>query len=518
MATMNGSTAASGTYGGWRAFADYTVTITATSVRVTVTQAGMRTVNSGVEFYWDAYTRTPTLKVGADTRTNNMSYYQGEFISDREYQHLCTTTALTTARTWTFDFARSKADSVKTVAVSVSLPSGFMLRNSSGSTKSVASTSSSGTISVTVPALDSKEVSLDVNGGVGDSSATKWYGEALSLPQPVRDGYRFDGWALEDSPDTVAYQPGASYTSDAAGVDTSLVAVWTAIISGIYIESLTAIRADEDGEPAEDGEYAIIECAWRVEGAKAATVSITATLDTSPSWTKASSVSKQAGDTLRGTSTWFVDSVTLNVANRYVAQVSVSADEASASMSEAIGIAFITIDVKAGGKGIAFGKAATTDGLLEVGNMDVLLWQDARIAGDIISPNFMESDVAGIIVPESGVNITYARALRWGSILNLAVNFTFDSALSVSASGNIANIKVGTLTEGFLPVFSSMWSTYGDNAGIAWGYVDVSGALYLSALNGTGSARTVAAGQLFNARANYILSAASRGGGSGGGS
>ena len=68
-------------------------------------------------------------------------------------------------------------------------------------------------------------ISYNANGGTGaPASQTKTNGTALTLSstKPTRTGYTFQGWATSAN-GTVAYQPGASYTADAA---VTLYAVW----------------------------------------------------------------------------------------------------------------------------------------------------------------------------------------------------------------------------------------------------------------------------------------------------
>lgn len=90
--------------------------------------------------------------------------------------------------------------------------------------------SNTGTASmtVTVPALASYDVTYSSNGGSGAPGAqTKWYDESLALSstKPTRTGYIFKGWATSAT-GAVAYQPGASYTANKA---LTLYAVWELI-------------------------------------------------------------------------------------------------------------------------------------------------------------------------------------------------------------------------------------------------------------------------------------------------
>lgn len=78
-----------------------------------------------------------------------------------------------------------------------------------------------------VPAKDHWTIAYDANGGSGaPGSQTKWRDENLTLSstKPTRTGYSFQGWATS-SGGSVAYQPGASYTSN-SGV--TLYAIWKA--------------------------------------------------------------------------------------------------------------------------------------------------------------------------------------------------------------------------------------------------------------------------------------------------
>ena len=78
-----------------------------------------------------------------------------------------------------------------------------------------------------VPAKDHWTIAYNANGGSGaPGSQTKWRDENLTLnsTKPTRTGYSFQGWATS-SGGSVAYQPGASYTSN-SGV--TLYAVWKA--------------------------------------------------------------------------------------------------------------------------------------------------------------------------------------------------------------------------------------------------------------------------------------------------
>lgn len=71
-----------------------------------------------------------------------------------------------------------------------------------------------------------KSVKYDANGGSGaPGTQTKYYNKTLTLSstKPTRTGYTFKGWATSKTATTANYQPGGSYTANAA---TTLYAVW----------------------------------------------------------------------------------------------------------------------------------------------------------------------------------------------------------------------------------------------------------------------------------------------------
>ena len=71
-----------------------------------------------------------------------------------------------------------------------------------------------------------KSVKYDAHGGSGaPGTQTKYYNKTLTLSstKPTRTGYAFKGWATSKTATTANYQPGGSYTANAA---TTLYAVW----------------------------------------------------------------------------------------------------------------------------------------------------------------------------------------------------------------------------------------------------------------------------------------------------
>jgi len=81
--------------------------------------------------------------------------------------------------------------------------------------------------SITIPALDTYEITYDANGGTGaPSKQTKTYGKAINLRTgvPTKEGHKFLGWSTSKTATSASYQPGAEYKKNA---DLKLYAVWS---------------------------------------------------------------------------------------------------------------------------------------------------------------------------------------------------------------------------------------------------------------------------------------------------
>ena len=115
-------------------------------------------------------------------------------------------------------------------------------------------------ITVSAP---SYTVSYNANGGSGAPSAqTKTYGKALTLSStvPTRSGYSFKGWATSSTATTAAYQPGASYNTDAS---LALYAVWeqNIVLSSVSVQTAPTKTTYYTGE-AFDGSGLVLKLTY----------------------------------------------------------------------------------------------------------------------------------------------------------------------------------------------------------------------------------------------------------------
>lgn len=126
---------------------------------------------------------------------------------------------------------------------------------------------------------------------------------------------------------------------------------------------------------------------------------------------------------------------------------------------------------------------------------------NARFANDAII-----STISSVVTVNSSVaRVTEAQACRWGKVCQLHIRWESVNAISVPAEGNINNLVIGTIVDGLRPAIMTVAHSYGDNAGAAWYHINTQGKISLGAMEGTGTARTIAAGSIFTCLATYIL-------------
>lgn len=264
---------------------------------------------------------------------------------------------------------------------------------------------STATKSYTIPARTSYTVTLDSSGGSAVTSPlTKWHGESLALPQPAKNGYEFSHWTDGTNNYTTTLPANVNEPI-------TLTAVWAPIISAAYITQVYAARDDGSGtwdsqtgkhtSASDDGGYVYIRAWWRVEGADAATVSLGASMDSTPAWTGTAQQTSKPGTGelyIEGVAEWLTGEVA-DVAEQYDVTVTLSTGTGNPSDTRGttVSTAFFTIDVLAGGHGIAFGKPATQQ-LFDVG-METNFDHDVRVLGTPLVPIGTILDFAAATAP-----------------------------------------------------------------------------------------------------------------------
>lgn len=207
-------------------------------------------------------------------------------------------------------------------------------------------------------------VTYNANGGSGaPATGYKTYGAnyTISTTRPQRTGYTFLGWGTSASATTASYQPGATYSTNAA---LALYAVWQLSYAAPTITGLNAKRCDSQGVDDDEGTYALLSFHWAVDPSDGGEIS-TITVRTRPKGGDWSTGTISAGGTTSGdVAAVLGDGTTFATSTAYDIQVEVLDQRGmKATSTTYLSPSFFTLDFLAGGTGIAIGKAATRDGL-----------------------------------------------------------------------------------------------------------------------------------------------------------
>lgn len=210
-------------------------------------------------------------------------------------------------------------------------------------------------------------VSYNANGGTSapSSQSVTIYNSTtsgsikLTTAKPTRSNFAFVGWAASSSATSSSYSPGSTYSFSG---NTPLYAVWDAVP---LISSLTVVRSDANGDPADEGTYAKVTCNWYIDGALGDTATLSGTI-TPQSGGSARSFSFSSGGSGSGTKTATALLGSLDTDMQYTVTVTAANGTRTATRNAILTRAFFVMDWKAGGQAIGIGRAAPASGL-EVG-------------------------------------------------------------------------------------------------------------------------------------------------------
>lgn len=110
-----------------------------------------------------------------------------------------------------------------------------------------------------------------------------------------------------------------------------------------------------------------------------------------------------------------------------------------------------------------------------------------------------------LITPETGWTVNNCQIARWGQIIQIYASMKKNATISVTSTGNITNIFLGTLNSVYWPKDFPAYAWFGDDTH-AWGYVGTDGRISIGAFDGTGSSRSIAANTNIYLYSRYILS------------
>ena len=203
-------------------------------------------------------------------------------------------------------------------------------------------------------------ITFDANGGSGGpTSQTKTYGVTLVLSStiPTRTNYNFEGWSTSSTATSAEYSAGGNYT---ANTSATLYAVWSLAYSKPRITNFSARRVNSDNQPDDQGTICKVIFNWATDNPVTAITVSYRKASTGENWSNISLTAQgTSGSVNQNMSPEF------SVDTSYEIKVTV-ADGADSSYSsyatQTLSSGKFLLDFKAGGDGIAIGKAAENVG------------------------------------------------------------------------------------------------------------------------------------------------------------
>ena len=199
-------------------------------------------------------------------------------------------------------------------------------------------------------------IKFNANGGSNaPSSQTKTYGKTLVLTtnKPTRTNYNFEGWGLSSNTSTVTYNAGGNYTKNASD---TLYAVWSLAYAKPRITNFSVRRVNQNGQNDDQGTICKVIFNWATDKANP-TITVSYRQTTSSGWNNINlTASGTSGSVSQNLSPAF------SIDNSYEIKVTVADDAGSSYATRTLPSAKFLIDFRAGGDGIAIGKAAENAG------------------------------------------------------------------------------------------------------------------------------------------------------------
>lgn len=199
-------------------------------------------------------------------------------------------------------------------------------------------------------------ISYNANGGSGaPKSQTKTYGKDLTLSstKPTRTNYNFEGWSTSSTATSATYRAGERYTDNKAA---TLYAVWTLAYTKPRITNFSVRRVNQNVQNDDQGTICKVIFNWATDKANP-TITVSYRQTTSSGWNNINlTASGTSGSVSQNLSPAF------SIDNSYEIKVTVEDDAGSSYATRTLPSAKFLIDFKAGGDGIAIGKAAENAG------------------------------------------------------------------------------------------------------------------------------------------------------------
>ena len=203
-------------------------------------------------------------------------------------------------------------------------------------------------------------IKYNANGGSGaPSNQTKTHNKTLILSstKPTRTNYNFEGWSTSSTATSAKYPSGGSYTDNKAA---TLYAVWTLAYTKPRITNFSVRRVNQNGQLDDQGTICNVIFNWATDNPVTAIIVSYRQAITDASW---SDVYLPAEGTSGSVSQKL--SPEFSIENSYEIKVTVTDGDGSSYSSYAtrtLPSSKFLIDFRAGGDGIAIGKAAENSG------------------------------------------------------------------------------------------------------------------------------------------------------------
>lgn len=279
-------------------------------------------------------------------------------------------------------------------------------------------------------------VTYNANGGSGAPSAqTKTYGTDLKLAStvPTRKYYTFKGWATSSS-GSVVYSAGGTYKNNA---NITLYAVWEVAYIIPRITGVSVTRCVENGDPQDDGTYALVKFNWATdEDVSAIKIYWKASTDASYGNNIGVAATGRSGSVSQ-----VVGGGAFSEDFAYNLKIEVADNTDRNSATQTLSATLFPIDLLRGGKGVTIGGPAKEEGFhvkMDTNIEGILKASNLGVESYPIASNLSETGVATSVSGHFYIlkpfNLVFVRMYVAG----------FTEAISASSSSAITLCTIGT--------------------------------------------------------------------------
>ena len=286
-------------------------------------------------------------------------------------------------------------------------------------------------------------ITFNANGGSGGpSTATKTYGQTLTLPTtaPTRTNHTFLGWSTDKNAATATYAAGGSYTANSAA---TLYAVWKVNYKLPTIGNIKVERCNSDGSANDTGAYAKVTFTWSCDqdtganNVSSITVNGVAATASEGATGTSGTVTKIVGGSYSIETTYQIPIVVIDTKK--------TISSGTTTKNAVLQAYSFAIDFKSGGTGVTFGGPATKDGLRTQWNL--YLATDRGLSGT--SADGTEYQLATLNSSNNSVfgYGGYSAGVGGSDYMGQDVRVTAKNTIALNAPGGISTSNTLHLTK-----------------------------------------------------------------------